>query len=81
MLMGVRIFCRDISGVFDIHRFCRGNVPMTTMIRCADGFAHTTNAPVRVLPRGTCVDIQEWDSGTWDPLYSTPYAVEIEVRP
>jgi len=54
---------------------------MTTMIRCADGFMHTTQAPVRVLPHGTHVEIQEYDRGTWDPLYTTPFAVEVEVRP
>jgi hypothetical protein len=53
---------------------------MTTLIRCADGFMHTTTAPIRGLPRGNHVDIQEFDRGTWDPLYSTCYAVEIEVR-
>lgn len=54
---------------------------MTTTIRCADGFNHNTLAPVRLLPRGTHVEIQEYDRGTWDQLYSTPFAVEVEVRP
>ena len=56
---------------------------MKTTITCADGFKHSTEAPVRVrvLPRGTHIEIKEYDRGTWDPLYSTPFAVEVEVVP
>ena len=50
-----------------------------TLIRCADGFRHSTHAPVRLLPKGSHVEIQEYDAGTWDQLYSTPFAVEVEV--
>jgi hypothetical protein len=50
-----------------------------TLIRCADGFHHTTQAPVRLLPKGTHVEILEYDAGTWDKLYTTPFAVEVEV--
>jgi hypothetical protein len=52
---------------------------MTTTIKCADGFTHVTPAPIRVLPKGTHVEILEYDRGTWDRLYSTPFAVEVEV--
>jgi hypothetical protein len=56
---------------------------MKTTITCADGFKHSTEAPVRVrvLPKGTHIEIKEYDRGTWDPLYSTPFAVEVEVVP
>jgi hypothetical protein len=52
---------------------------MTTLIRCADGFSHTTEAPVRILSKGTHVEIQELDRGVWDQLHTTPFAVEVEV--
>lgn len=54
---------------------------MTTVIRCADGFRHSTILPVRIIPRGEFVEIQEFERGTWDDLYSTPFAVEVEVVP
>lgn len=54
---------------------------MTTRIRGADGYQHITEAPIRIIPKGTFVEIQKFDRGTWDPLYSTPFAVEVEVVP
>jgi hypothetical protein len=53
---------------------------MTTTIRCADGFNHTTECPVRIVPRGgEFVQIMEFDRGVWDEVYTTPFAVEVEV--
>jgi hypothetical protein len=55
---------------------------MTILIRCADGFHHKTLAPVRVVPReGGQFEIREFDRGTWDLIYTTAFAIEIEVVP
>jgi hypothetical protein len=54
---------------------------MTVLIRCADGSNYSTQAPVRVIPREGFSIIQVYDHGVWEEQFTTPFAVEVEVRP
>ena len=52
-----------------------------TRIHGADGFKRFTQAPVRIVSRGDYVEILEFDRGVWSQVYTTPFAVEVEVLP
>jgi hypothetical protein len=54
---------------------------MTTNIKCVDGFKHSTDARVLIIPRGNFIEIKEMDHGVWDLIYTTPFACEVEVVP